>query len=93
MENTNTKTRIKLTGRQRAKVTSLYHDYMDIDNDSDLRKRHLQLVDYHAIPELVNNIQRTGEVRTFMQNVAEYFRRFGFAVTMDSNNVNYIIRF
>lgn len=91
--NTNTKTKIKLTVNQMRKISRLYDDYIHIDDDSDLRRRHLQLVDYQVIPELANRIQKTGEVRTFMQNVAEYFRRFGFTVTMDENNINYIIRF
>ena len=91
MPNTNTK--LILTAPQMRKITSLYLDYTHIDNNSDLRNRHLQPVDYQAIPELANNIQRTKEVRTFMQNVAEYFKRFGFTVTMDENNINYIIRF
>lgn len=89
----NTKTRIKLSAKQIRKISNLFNDYQDIESDHDLRRRHLQLVDYQAIPELANSIQKTGEVRTFLDAVANYFKRFGFIVTMDENNVNYIIRF
>lgn len=88
---TNIKIRSKLTEKQMEKISGLYYDYNQIYSVNDMRIRHLQIVDYLSIPELANNIQRTGEARTFMQNVAEYFKRFGFTVTMDSNNVNYKI--
>lgn len=92
MPNTNTK--LTLTAPQMRKMAALYHDYThSIENDSDLRKRHLHLIDYQAIPGLANDIQKTGEVRTFLDAVANYFKRFGFTVTMGENNVNYIIRF
>lgn len=91
MPNTNTK--LTLTAPQMRKMVALYHDYTHIENDSDLRKRRLHLNDYQAIPGLANSIQRTGEVRTFLDVVANYFKRFGFTVTMDENNVNYIISF
>lgn len=91
MPNTNTK--LTLTAPQMRKMAALYHDYTHIDNNSDLRKRRLHLNDYQAISDLANDIQRTGEVRTFLDAVANYFKRFGFTVTMGENNVNYIIRF
>ena len=91
--NTNTKTKIKLTVNQMRKISRLYDDYIHIDDDSDLRRRHLTLTEYEAVPGLVNAIQRTGEVKTFISGVAAYFKRFGFTVTMDNNNINYIIRF
>ena len=30
-------------------------------------------------------------VKTFIKNVADYFKSFGFMVTMDFDNVNYVI--
>lgn len=32
-----------------------------------------------------------GTASTIIKNVAEYFKSFGFLVTMDFNNVNYVI--
>lgn len=32
-----------------------------------------------------------GVAQTIIKNVAEYFKSFGFIVTMDFNNVNYVI--
>ena len=32
-----------------------------------------------------------GVAQTFIKNVADYFKSFGFMVTMDFNNVNYVI--
>lgn len=74
------------------KIAKLYRDYTMIDCATDLKRRKLTLSDYHIIPKLANDIQKYGKTATFIESIANYFKKFGFDVELDENNVNYIIK-
>lgn len=71
------------------KISNLHCDYMSIDTVSDLQKRKLTMVDYRVIPEIAIQLQKTGKAETFITNVAKYFEKFNFKVTLA--DVNYVI--
>ena len=75
------------------KLTAIYNDYMSIETDKDLKKRKLTLAEYQAFPSVFNDYQKNrGKTRTFIDGIANYFKKYGFSVSMDENNVNYIIQ-
>lgn len=74
------------------KLTAIYNDYVSIETDRDLKKRKLTLAEYQAFPSVFNDYQKNGETRTFVTAIADYFKKYGFSVSMDENNVNYIIQ-
>ena len=47
--------------------------------------------DLLAICDCGKQLLKAHAVKTIIKNVAEYFRSFGFMVTMDFDNVNYVI--
>lgn len=51
----------------------------------------LSLFDIKTAMEAGKNLLKSGTFETFNKNVADYFKFFGCYVTMDFNNVNYII--
>lgn len=80
---------MKFTAKQMKKISAIFNDYMSIESDKDLKKRKMQLVDYHAFKDVFMDIQRNGKTTTFIENVARYFEKFGFSVMLDE--VNYLI--
>ena len=80
---------MKMTAKQIKKLSAIYHDYMCIENDADLRKRKLSLSDYNAFPDIFKTIQSHGSTETFISSIADYFKKYGFTVTEKS--VNYCI--
>lgn len=74
------------------KLAAIYNDYVSIETDKDLKKRKLTLAEYQAFPSVFNDYQKNGEGRTFVAAIADYFKKYGFSVSMDENNVNYIIQ-
>lgn len=80
---------MKMTAKQIKKLSAIYHDYMCIENDADLRKRKLSLSDYNAFPDIFKRIQAHGSTETFISSIADYFKKYGFTVTEKS--VNYCI--
>lgn len=49
-----------MTAKQIKKLSAIYHDYMSIENDADMRKRKLSLSDYNAFPDIFKTIQAHG---------------------------------
>ena len=51
----------------------------------------LSLSDLYSICDCGKQLLKRHAVKTIIKNVAEYFKSFGFMVTMDFDNVNYVI--
>lgn len=51
----------------------------------------LSLFDVKAVCSVGKELLEKHVASTFIKNVAEYFEKFGFKVTMDFNNTNYVI--
>ena len=47
--------------------------------------------DFFIICNIGKELLRHHAVKTIIKNVADYFKKFGFLVTMDFDNVNYVI--
>lgn len=65
---------------------------------SDLQKRadsgklgKLTLSDFECICHLGRELLKHHSVKTYIKSVAEYFKAFGFMVTMDFNNTHFVI--
>lgn len=82
---------MKMTVEQYKKISNIYHDYISIETEKDLRKRKMSLSDYDAFRDCFNEIQRNGKTETFISALADYFKKFGFTVTR--RTVNYCITF
>ena len=69
-----------------------YKKYKDIEDMKDLRKEKLTLDEYDTVFDLLKQMSDLkSKGYTFKTGVAEWLKRNKFIVTMDSNNVNYII--
>lgn len=69
-----------------------YKKYKDIEDMNDLRKEKLTLDEYDTVFDLLKQMSDLkSKGYTFKTGVAEWFKRKKFIVTMDNNNVNYII--
>lgn len=55
------------------------------------RLGNLTLSDYQCITMIGKELVEKCVASTFIKKVADYFKSFGFIVTMDFNNVNYVI--
>ena len=82
----------KITDKNRM-IAWIFSDYTSIENDADLRKRHLSLTDYNIVHDGICCLAKYKPFMTFVSNVAEYFKRNGFSVNMDENGINYVIDF
>lgn len=51
----------------------------------------LSLSDFDSICSCGKELLKHHSVKTFIKVVADYFKSFGFMVTMDFDNVNYVI--
>lgn len=65
---------------------------------ADLQKRadsgrleNLTLSDYQCITMIGKELVEKSVARTFIKEVADYYKSFGFLVTKDFDNVNYVI--
>lgn len=70
-----------------------YDKYRVIENDADLRKEKLTMLDYAIVGEC---LQSLSEIKgktylTICTSVAEWFKRNNFSVSMDKNKINYVI--
>ena len=70
--------------------------YKAIQND--LQKKadtgrlgNLSVSDFDSVCQCGKELLKRHVAKTFLGNVAEYFKQFGFMVTMDFDNVNYVI--
>ena len=73
---------------------SAYSNYMNIENDADLKKECLTLADYKIafdVLRLLSGVNGSA-IPVFSSGVAEWFRRAGFIVDdPHENEVNYTI--
>jgi hypothetical protein len=84
---------MKTTTDKNRMIAWIFSDYTSIENDADLRKRHLTLSDYNIVYDGNGCLAKHKPFTTFVSSVAEYFKRNGFSVNMDENGINYIIDF
>lgn len=71
---------MKINVKNTRKIPNLYHDYLQIDSEKELKKRNITLAEYNAIALFANELQSNGFFLTFSKVIAEYFKRFGFMV-------------
>lgn len=71
--------------------TAVYNDYVSIKTVRDLEKRKLTHIAYKAIPAVFNEYKKCGEGKTFIKGTADYFKRFGFSISLDENRTHYVI--
>ena len=65
---------------------------IDLQNKIDTGKiGKLAPMDVSAICYVAKNLVACGVASTFISKVAEYFKSFGFMVTMEFDNVSYVI--
>ena len=82
---------MKKTTDKNRMITWVFSDYTSIENDADLRKRHLTLTDYNIVHDGICCLAKYKPFTTFVSSVAEYFKRNGFSVNMDEDGINYVI--
>ena len=51
----------------------------------------LSLSDFQSVAKIGKELLEKHVSSTFIKNVAEYYKSFGFMVTMDFDNINYVI--
>lgn len=77
-------------------VKAIKEKYVKLQEDINKRVTtgklgNLSLADYFAICKKGQELLERHTCTTCIKNVADYFATFGFLVTMDFNNVNYVI--
>lgn len=70
--------------------------YTELQNDfekkiSTGKLNGMSLSDLMAVGNAGKELLKHHAVKTVIKNVADYFKKFGFMVTMDFDNVNYVI--
>lgn len=87
---TSTKRRFTVTASAKTdlvkKLTSLYNDYNAIEDDRALRKTGMTLAEYNALPSVFEKLQKDGHANTIMTGLANYFKKFGFDVSLDGTD-------
>jgi hypothetical protein len=68
------------------KLTSLYNDYNAIEDDRALKKTGMTLAEYNALPSVFEKLQKNGHANTIMTGLANYFKKFGFNVSLDGTD-------
>lgn len=69
----------------------LYAKYMNIDNETDLRREKLTQSEYTALREHLKDFFKNHKTVTMISGIAEWFKRNGCKVTYGYNVVNYLI--
>lgn len=66
--------------------------YRTIQTADDLHRYKLTMNDYYTSCDILKDLYQTNKPQTtFISAVAAFFKNCGFNVTMDANNINYII--
>ena len=71
------------------KYTAMQKDFEKKVNTG--KTGNLTLNDLLSISVIAKELLRKHVASTFVKNIADYFKSFGFMVTTDFNNVNYVI--
>lgn len=78
---------MKMTVKQMKLVSKAYNRLEAMENEQDLKRNGLTLLDYGAAIQVYNELVHRGVSETFMGDVADWFERMGFKVTRE--NINY----
>lgn len=62
-----------------------------MDNINDLRKANLSLASYRACYPVLKEISRNGKALSFVKEIADFFKKCGFEVSLSQDKINYII--
>lgn len=73
------------------KVEKIFKKYAEIETATDLKRNKLSLNNYHTIPHLLHEIAQTGKTRTFITDIAEWFRKNGCTINPGEHGVNFEI--
>lgn len=64
----------------------------DLKQDNAINKLKLTPYAFYTLIFCLQELYKNGEVRTFISEVADVFKKYDFIVTADKNNVNFIIK-
>lgn len=75
---------------------NIVNKYTELQNDLNRKMTTdkldgMSLSDLYIVCNLGQGLLIHHAVKTTIKNVADYFKKFGFMVTMDFDNINYII--
>lgn len=73
------------------KAVKLFEKWADIGTADELKRNKLTLCQYHSLPGMLHEIAQSGKTRTFVFDIAEWFRKRGCKVTPDEHNINFEI--
>lgn len=71
-------------------LKSIYNALASVETIQDLKKARLSLLDLHAAQDCFNELVKTGSTKTFINPVADFFRRCGCKVSCN-DYINYTI--
>jgi hypothetical protein len=80
---------IRKGSRAENRLREVYIDIYDKMETGNLKG--LTLSDVQCLCELGKKLVEKGVASTVIKSVADYYKSFGFMVTMDFNNINYVI--
>ena len=78
-----------MTDNLKRKYNNLQLDFQNKMESGKLGK--LSLSDFYAVGNIGKELLKHHAAKTIIKNAAEYFKSFGFLVTMDFDNINYVI--
>lgn len=71
-------------------IKKAFKSLNSIESIEDLKKAKLSLSDYHAAMDIFNELSKPGSsAKTFISNVAAFYKKCGFNVVL--RNINYVI--
>lgn len=75
---------------------NIVNKYTELQNDLNRKMTTdkldgISLSDLYIVCNLGKRLLIHHAVKTTIKNVADYFKKFGFMVTMDFDNINYVI--
>ena len=73
------------------KLREVYDILSGIETTKDLKKNGFSLSDLQAARAAFNGIARNGSTQTYIKSVVDFFRRYGFTVSLNVDGVNYNI--
>ena len=70
----------------------ILHDFKNIENEKDLKKRGLSLSDYNYIYDILSILcDLKSSAQTINKNAADYFKKYGFNVV--NTGIGFLISF
>lgn len=75
---------------------NIANKYTELQNDLNMKMATgkldgMSLSDLYVVCDLGKGLLKHHAVKTIIKNVADYFKKFGFMVTMDFDGINYVI--